>query len=218
MTKGEIKIVIADDHPIVRQGLVAIIGKAPDLLVVGEASDGPAALGLIQRLRPDIALIDIGMPGLDGFAVARKIIEQQIPVALIFLTAHREEALFEEAMEIGAKGYVLKESVTSEIVNGIRAVAAGQHYVSPALTGYLVRRGQRRNTDASATGLNDLTSTEQRILKLIAQYKTSKEIADELNISYHTVVTHRRNISEKLNISGSHALMKFALAHLSELP
>jgi DNA-binding NarL/FixJ family response regulator len=173
---------------------------------------------LIQRLRPDLALIDIGMPGLDGFAVARKIIQENIPVKLIFLTAHREEALLEEAMEIGAKGYVLKESVTSEIVNGIRAVAAGQHYVSPALTGYLVRRGQRHNTAGSSAGLKDLTSTEQHVLKLIAQYKTSKEIANELNISYHTVVTHRRNISDKLNISGSHALMKFALAHESELP
>src|SRR5262249_16885169 len=148
----------------------------------------------------------------------RKIIHENIPVELIFLTAHREEALFEEAMEIGAKGYLLKESVASEIVNGIRAVAAGQHYISPALTGYLVRRGQRRNTAASPAGLKDLTSTELRVLKLIARYKTSKEIAAELNISYHTVVTHRRNISEKLNINGSHALMKFALAHDSELP
>lgn len=216
--KTEINIVIADDHPIVRQGLVASIASSEGLRVVGEAGDGRAALELIRNLRPDLALIDIGMPGLDGFGVARKLIEDGIRVDLIFLTAHREEALFEEAMALGAKGYVLKESVASEVVNAIKAVAASQHYVSPALTGYLLRGRKRYNTANPEAGLKDLTGTEQRILKLIAQYKTSKEIASELNISYHTVVTHRRNISEKLNISGSHALMKFALAHESELP
>lgn len=215
---AEITIVIADDHPIVRHGLRASIENADGLKIVGEASDGPAALAVVQSVRPDVVLIDIGMPGLNGFAVARKLIEQEVPVKLIFLTAHREEALFEEAMELGAQGYVLKESLASDIVDGIRAVAAGQYYVSRAFTGHLVRRAARLSARSSEPGLKDLTTTEQRILKLIAEYKTSKEIAAELNISYHTVVTHRRNIAEKLNLNGSHALMKFALAHLSDLP
>src|SRR5262249_29727094 len=134
---------------------------------------------------------------------------------IIFLTMHEEESLFDEAMDLGVKGYVLKESSMGEIVNCIKAVAAGKHYTSPALTSHLISR--RRNQPREKAGLKALTPTERRIVKLIAKYKPSREIADELFISYNTVETHRRNICEKLDLHGSHALMRFALAHESEL-
>lgn len=218
----EIQILIADDHPIVRQGLRQAIEIDPGLKVVAEAGDGHAALAQLRALKPEIAIIDIDMPGADGFSVARSIRDERLPIKVIFLTVYREESFFDQAMEVGAKGYVLKDSAIADIVSGIKAVAAGQHFTSPAMTSYLMNRGGRSVYAAPAPGqpqlgLKDLTPTERRVLKLIAEYKTSKDIAEELFISFRTVNTHRANICQKLGIEGSHALMKFALAHQSEL-
>jgi len=214
---AEIKIVIADDHPIFRKGLRQTLEECDRLNVIGEVGDGKAALELIQSKNPDVAILDISMPVMDGFAVAREIAKAQVPVNLIFLTGHQEEALFDEAMELGIKGYVLKESSMAEIAACVQAVSQGKHYTSPALTSYLVSRSRRPVAPQNQSDLKDLTPTECRILKMIADYKTSREIAEELFISYHTVETHRRNICEKLDLHGSHALMKFGLAHITEL-
>jgi DNA-binding NarL/FixJ family response regulator len=213
----EVRIVIADDHPIVRRGLRESVEEAAGMSVIGEAADGKALLELIRTLKPDVAILDISMPVMDGFAVAREIGKEHPEVKVVFLTAHQEESLFDEAMALGVKGYVLKESSMADIVSCVNAVAGGKHYTSPALTTYLVGRSGRASGPAGKQGLEDLTQTERRILKLIAEYKTSREIAGELFVSYHTVETHRRNICEKLDLHGSHALMKFALAHLAEL-
>ncbi len=215
---GKVRIVIADDHPVSRQGLRQIIDMEPDLQVVGEAGDGDSALELIRKLGPGIAILDINMPRLDGMAVTRHLREQDLSVDVIFLTIYREERLFNRALDLNVKGYVLKDSAASDIVSSIRAVANGQHYTSPAMTSYLVKRSQ---SPPSRFGTRktpkDLTPTEQRVLFMIAEYKTSKEIADELGISRRTVETHRTNICQKLEIHGSHALMKFALEHRSKL-
>lgn len=212
-----IRILIADDHPIVRHGLRQSIEEEADFEIVAEAGDGRMALRLIEELKPQVAILDIAMPELDGFAVAGEVSKQGLAVELIFLTAHREAALLDRALELGVKGYVLKESVMSDIVSGIRAVAAGQHYTSPLMTSYLV---SRRSTDRSPQppGLKELTPAELRILKLIAEGKSSKAIAEGLFISYYTVETHRKNICEKLGLHGSHALVRFALEHKTELP
>ncbi len=216
--EGEIRILIADDHPIVRQGLRHTIGLDPRLKVVAEASDGRAALEQIRTLQPEIAVLDINMPQLDGFAVARAVREQRLPVKIIFLTVYREETFFDEALDLGAKGYVLKDSAVAEIAGSIRAVAAGDYYASPAMTSYLIKRSAPgAGRGPQKPGLDDLTPTERRILKLIAEYKTSREIAEALFISYRTVQTHRANICTKLEIQGNHALMKFALDHKSQL-
>lgn len=215
--KDEIRIVIADDHPIFRRGLRQSLEEADGMSVIGEAFDGKAVLELVRKLWPDVAILDISMPVLDGFAVAREIIKENPQVQLVFLTAHTEESLFDEAMALGVKGYVLKESSMSEIVTCVRAVSQGSHYTSPALTTYLVTRARRGSGPTAKQGLQDLTPTERRVLKLIAEYKTSREIAEELFVSYHTVETHRRNICEKLDLHGAHALMKFALANAGEL-
>ena len=212
---GDLRILIADDHPLMRQGLRHVIETDPALTIVGEVGTGAAALEEIQKLRPAIAILDIDMPDLDGFAVVRALRERQVPVAIIFLTVYRDERFFNEALKLGARAYVLKDSAATDILSSIRAVATGDHYTSPALTSYLVQ--QRRGASDRKAGLDDLTPTERRILALIADYNTSREIAETLHVSYRTVQTHRSNICTKLDLEGSHALMKFALEHKADL-
>lgn len=216
--ESEIKIIIADDHPIVRQGLRQTVESDAGLKVVAEAGDGREALARIKELKPRVAVLDIQMPALDGFGVARAVRDEGLAVELVFLTVYRDEDVFNAALDLGVKGYVLKDSAVSDIVACVRAVAAGQHYASPALTSHLVSRGRRAAALAQERpGLAALTPTERHVLRLIADYKTSKEIAAELFVSPRTVETHRNNICQKLDLHGSHALMKFALAHKSEL-
>jgi DNA-binding NarL/FixJ family response regulator len=214
----EIKLVVADDHPIVRKGLVQIITSAPEINVLAEAGDGESALKFIQEQKPDIALLDINLPRLTGFDVMMEIERKKLPVKIIFLTMHSEEELFNEAMDLGAQGYLLKDSAVTEIVEAIKRVAAGQIYISAAITTYLLKRSRRAAEFASQSkGLADLTPTERRVLQLIAEYKTSKEIADEMGSHYRTVENHRTNICRKLDIHGSHVLLRFALRYKSEL-
>jgi DNA-binding NarL/FixJ family response regulator len=215
----DIRILIADDHPIVRQGLRQAIEADPRFEVLAEAGNGRIALEQIQQLRPDIAVLDIDMPEMDGFSVAREVRARQLAVDIIFLTVHRDERFFAEALQLGTKGYVLKDSAVTDILSSIRAVAAGDHFASPALTSYLIksRRAGAGDGVPQKGGLQDLTATERRILAMIAEYKTSREIGDALCISHRTVQTHRTNICTKLDLRGNHALMKFALAHRSQL-
>ncbi|HET6978652.1 MAG TPA: response regulator transcription factor [Pyrinomonadaceae bacterium] len=218
MAPTEIEILVADDHPIVRQGLRKIIEAERGLKVVAEATDGLTALDQIRSLKPRLAILDIDMPELDGFGVMRALRHEKIEVEVVFLTIHRDEDFFNEAINLGAKGYVLKDSALTDIVNCVRSVASGQHYVSPALTSLLLNRHRRAvSFSQRKPELKDLSPTERRVLKLIAEYKTSREIAEDLFISHRTVETHRTNICKKLEIHGNHALMKFALDHKSEL-
>jgi DNA-binding NarL/FixJ family response regulator len=215
---SEIHIVIADDHPVFRHGLRQLIEIEQGLKVIGEASDGQVALRLIQELRPNVAVLDVNMPHLKGFDVAREIQRQQLPVGIIFLTMHDDESMFNEALNLGAKGYLLKDSASGDIVSSIRTVAAGQHYISPTISSYLMNRATRRAAFGEQTpSLKDLTPTELRILKLIAQNESSKTIAEQLFISYRTVENHRYSICQKLGMHGNNALVRFALEHRSEL-
>lgn len=217
--KSEIRVVIADDHPVFRQGLRQVIEMEDGLSVIGEAGDGAQALRMIQDLAPDVAVLDINMPGLLGFDVVREIRQRGLRARVIFLTMYKDERMFNEALNAGALGYLLKDSAVGDIVGGIRAVASGQYYITPSISGYLVNRAARSTALSEKTlGLHDLTPTELRILKLIAEYKTSKEIAAQLFISYRTVENHRTSICNKLGIHGSNALIKFALEHRYELP
>ena len=208
----KLSIVIADDHPLFRVGLRETIESEPGFKVVGEASDGEQALEMISEMHPAIAILDVSMPKLDGLALARKLVAQEPSVGVILVTMYREQKLFTQALEAGVKGYVLKDSAVTDIISCIKAVAAGQNYASPELTTYLVKRVRQAETAGSArSDLEGLTTMELRILSLLADYKTSKEIAQELFISPRTVDTHRNNICQKLEIHGSHALVKFAL-------
>lgn len=214
----EITIIIADDHPIVRQGLRQMIETEEDIKIVAEAEDGKKALELIKRFEPKIAILDINMPELDGFEVVRSLQDCNLETEIIFLTVHRDEIRFNEAIDLGAKGYILKQNAVENIITGIRTVAEGQYYTSPTLSTFLINRNLNsvKLTDQSRR-FRDLTLSESRILKMIADYKSTKEIAEELFISPTTVEKHRANICGKLELKGSHALLRFALKHKSDL-
>src|SRR5262245_55226453 len=215
----KLSIVVADDHPVFRQGLRQIIESEPDFEIVGEASDGKQALDLIRKLRPTVAVLDISMPERDGLAVVRALRDEKIPVEIVFLTMYRYESIFRSALDLDVKGYLLKDSAPFEIVSGIKAILRGEHYTSPLLTSYLIKSNRAAVTAApDSGGILDLSPAERRVLALIAEYKTSKDIAEELSISRRTVETHRTNICQKLGLHGNHALMKFALEHKSSLP
>ena len=216
--KQEIRIVIADDHPLMRQGLRQVIEMEPHLKIVGEAVNGSEALAMIERLRPDAAILDVDMPHQDGFQVARALAAQNNPAAIIFLTIHSEEEMFHAALDLGAKGYVLKDSAIDDIVTAIAETVAGRAFTSLPMTTYFTRRQNYSQASGEPpSGLNQLTPTESRILKLLADYKTNKDIAGELSVSPRTVETHRARICQKLNLQGSHALMKFAVQYKSVL-
>lgn len=216
--KNEIKILIADDHPVFRKGLIQVVSSDAALNVVAEAEDGESALELIEQHAPEVVLLDVDMPKMDGIAVAQAIGEKNLPVEIVFLTMHKDEDVFNEAMDAGAKGFVLKESAVTDIIQSIRAVAAGEHFISPQLSSYLINR-----TRAAASlvrqkpSLQNLTQTERRILKMIAEKKTSREIAEELFVSIRTIENHRANICAKLDLRGAHVLLKFALENRAAL-
>lgn len=216
--QAEIRVLIADDHPVFRKGLLSVIATDPKLRIVAEAEDGAAALEQIQTFQPNVAILDLEMPNKGGLEVMQTIQEKKLPVAVVFLTAHKDERFFNAAMDRGAKGYVLKDSAVNDIIASIRAVASGQHFISPEISSYLLnRRAREDRLREQKPGLESLTPTERQVLRLIAANKTSKEIADELFISPRTVDKHRANISEKLDLHGSHALLSFALKHESEI-
>ncbi len=207
-----ITLVIADDHPLFRKGLREVIESDPSVQIVGEAGDGATALTLIQQHAPSIAILDVDMPQMGGLAVAREIRRQKLETDVVFLTMYKEEDLFNEAMDVGARAYVLKDSAVNDILNAIHTVEDGRYYISPALSDHLIKRSARAEKLLRHTpSLEDLTPAELRILKLIAGNKTSKEIADVLSISHKTVENHRTNIAAKLHLRGSHSLLKFAL-------
>jgi DNA-binding NarL/FixJ family response regulator len=211
----QLKIIIADDHPMFRSGLRQSIEAEPRFKIVAEASDGKTALDLIEREQPDIVILDVNMPEKDGFAVARELQRRQTACEIVFLTMHGEEAMFRKALDLGAKGYLLKDSAAIEIVNCLLAVSKGEYCASPAMTTFLFKSARHNASPKRAT--DELTPTERIVLRLIAENKTSKEIAEELSVSYRTVENHRYNICQKLDISGSNALLRYALQHRNEI-
>jgi DNA-binding NarL/FixJ family response regulator len=207
----EIQVLIADDHPLMRRGLRLSVEEDPGLKVVGEASDGEAALSLIRKLQPHVALLDIEMPKLDGLGVVREMVKGGIKTEVIFLTFHSNQDLFRTAMDLGCKGYILKDSAVQEVVAGIHAVASGRPYISSAITTDLLQR--QNQADAKSSQMSHLTPTELRIMRLIAVGKTSKEIGAELSIHYRTVENHRTSMCRKLDLEGegANALLRYAL-------
>ena len=186
--------------------------------MVAEAGDGATGLALILELRPDVAILDLHMPKLDGFAVAQELRKSGLPAAIIFLTIHAELDVLQRALDVGGKGYVLKDSALVDIVNAVNSVAAGIPFVSPSLTGTLLsHRFDAKVLEARQPGLRELTVAERRILAMIAAGKPTKVIADEIHVHPRTVETHRGNICGKLGLSGANSLLRFALQHKSEL-
>ena len=216
--KNSITVLIADDHPIFRKGLREVLSEDPALRLVAEVGDGVTALREIRELKPQAAVLDLDMPEMNGLEVARKVQSLKLPVALVILTMYKEERVFNEALEAGVLGYVLKENAANDLLGCLRAVVAGQPFISPSLSSFLLGRNARtRSFLEQKPELEALTDAERRILKLIADDLTSKEIAEQLGISFHTVENHRANICQKLNLRGSHSLLKFAFENKSRL-
>ncbi len=210
------KIVIADDHPLFRNGLKNILEtKLNNLEIIYEAENGKDAVELIEKHSPDIAILDIDMPVLSGLEAAKLISKNNLPVYVIILTMYNEEDIFRRAMDYGVMGYVLKESAIADIISCINIVNEGKHFVSPALTDYLIK--DNTETQSFNVQLTDLTLAQRKILKLIADNKTTKDIAEELFISPKTVEHHRANICKKLNLHGTNALLRFAINNKSKL-
>ncbi|MBI1936983.1 MAG: response regulator transcription factor [Ignavibacteriales bacterium] len=206
----KLKIILADDHPLLIQGLAQVLSKRDNLQIVGQAVDGENALDLIRNLKPDIAILDVQMPKPDGFEIARIVTGEKLSTKIIFLTMFKEEAFIKKVIELGVKGYILKESAVTDIVKCIDAVAEDKFFLSPQVSDVLLNQSVKTKKQSESK----LTPAETNILSLIGKGKSSKEIADELFISIKTVENHRTNICKKLGITGNSALLKYALKNI----
>jgi DNA-binding NarL/FixJ family response regulator len=208
-----IRVFNADDHPILKKGISDLIVETEGMDWVGSAGDGKEAMEKIRSIKPDIAVLDIEMPHFSGMEVAKILMEEGIKTDFVLLTLFKDASFFNNALGLGIKGYLLKESSTKEILDCIRSVYAGVPYVTPSLTKHLITKKQFKDNS-----LSKLSEQEINIVKLIAMQKTSSEIAEMLFISPKTVSNHRSNISKKLKLGGTqNALLKWALENREEL-
>ena len=210
----KIKLVLADDHAVVRSGLRMLLQAQPDIEIVGEAETGQQALAQVRSLQPDIILMDIQMPGMNGIEATRQIKEAHADTAVLALTMHEDDQYFFEMLQAGASGYLPKRAAPDELVHAIRTVSRGEVFLYPSLATRLVQSylgGE--GGDESAALVSDLTPREKEVLVLIAEGLTNPEIADQLVISVKTVDRHRENIMRKLNLHSRIDLVKYALRH-----
>jgi DNA-binding NarL/FixJ family response regulator len=208
----KIKIIVADDHPIFRNGLKQIIEEDDGIEIIGVAENGEKALTIINELNPEVAILDIDMPKMTGLQVLKNLKTANSKTKVIFLTVFSSEDIFDESMDLGVSGFVLKDCAVNDIVECIYKVAEDNYYISPSISNLVMNRRERiKKLEHDNPALMKLTKTEQMILKLIAEGKTSKEIANEMFISFKTVENHRSNMSNKLQLKGSLSLIKFAI-------
>ena len=207
------RIVLADDHPIVLSGLRNLIQAEPDLELVGEASNGLAALKVIREQEPDVAVIDISMPELNGIMVSRRLSKEMSPVKILILTLHEDRAYLQQALEAGVKGYVLKRSAAENLIQAIRAVMVGGLYVDPAIANLVFDPKSKRPRQQTSYGSGlPLTEREADVLKLVALGFTNKEIARKLNVGIKSIETYRVRGSEKLGLRTRAELVRYASA------
>ena len=217
-----IRLLLADDHDILRDGLRALLGLTDDIKVVGEAHTGREAVDLAERLQPDVVLMDMSMPELDGVEACRRIRQQTPEVRVLFLTMHEAEEYFFRALRAGAAGYIIKRTAASELVAAVRAVARGDAFLSPSVAQALVTEytGRARGTGPSRGSppdapeedrYNALTTREKEVFKLVGEGHTNQEIADLLHLSIKTVQAHRAAVMEKLGLRDITHLVRFAV-------
>jgi len=217
-TNGKVRVAVVDDHPLCRKGLRQAIQEDARFEFAGEADNGPAGLELILEQKPDVAVLDISPAGVDGLEIAGILKTKKCATRLVILTVLNDEKLFNQALNLGIRGYVLKKSGGAEILSCVAAIASGDAYVSPALTDFLLRRRSHIEfLEMRRPGLENLTSAERRILRHVAQGKTSRTIASELSISRRTVESHRTSISSKLQLKGPNSLLQFAVENRDAL-
>jgi DNA-binding NarL/FixJ family response regulator len=202
-----IKVLLADDHAIVRQGLKLILAAQPDFEVVGEAANGREAAELAEKLKPDIVLMDVQMPDLNGIEATRRMVAANSRIKVLVLSMHKEALYVREVLKAGARGYILKDAIDTELLSAMRSVARGDGYISPAVSGALLTDYREQ----SSNPLDTLSTREREVLQLIAEGKTNKEVATKLNLSVYTVDSHRGKIMEKLNLHSAGELVRFAM-------
>jgi two-component system response regulator NreC len=206
----KIRILLADDHTLLREGIRALLNEQPDLIVIGEAADGREALQLARELYPDIVLMDIAMPLLNGVEATRQIRRDCPDSAVLALTMHDDEEYVRQLLAAGAAGYVLKRAAASELVSAIRAVWRGEAVLSPAVTRLVIADYLERQTPGQPAA-DELTPREREVLQLIAEGHTNKEIAALLNLSIKTVQAHRTSLMQKLDLHDRGALIRYAI-------
>ncbi|MEW6126071.1 MAG: response regulator transcription factor [Acidobacteriota bacterium] len=211
MTPKKISIVLADDHRIVRQGLHALLRGEADFNVIGEADDGLEALELIKKLTPDIAVLDLMMPGLNGLEVARQVSKQLPQTKVIILSMYDDEGFVLEALANGVSGYVLKDAGSSDFIQAVREVAAGYRYLSPPLSDRAIEAYQQMAKSGTFDKYETLTTREREVLQLSVEGHTNSEIATRLNISVRTAETHRSHLMHKLGVHTQADLIRYAL-------
>jgi DNA-binding NarL/FixJ family response regulator len=214
--RGEpvIRVIVADDHHLVRQGIRALLEKADDIEVVGEAADGQEAVELVEQLVPDVLVMDMAMPRLSGNQAIGRVRALGVATQVVILSMYSDETLVRQALRNGAKGYLLKRSVREELLLAIRAASRGEIYLSPAISRSIVADLLTLQTDADASSPFEwLTSREREVLQLISEGHTNKAIAQVLKVSVKTVEKHRANLMSKLNVHDLAGLIRVAIKH-----
>lgn len=208
----KINVILADDHNIIREGLAAILQKHPDIKVTAQASDGRSTVQLTKELMPDVVIMDVTMPGLNGIEAARQITSECSSVKVIALSVHASKQFVIEMLKAGASGYLLKDCVSDDLAYAIRSVAAGQNYLSPQIARVVIKN---YINDLETLNLGSvfsiLTHREREVLQLMAEGKSTKQIASMLNLSIKTIETHRQHLTNKLNIKNIAELTKYAI-------
>ena len=203
----KIRILLADDHAVVRQGFKMILGAQSDMEIVAEAGNGREAVESAEKLRPDVVVMDVAMPELNGIEATRRITDASPHTRVLALSMHKDTVYVREILRAGARGYLLKDSPAGDLVAAVRAVASGEGYLSPAVSNAVLDDYRRHVTDP----IDLLTSREREVLQMLAEGKTNKEIAGVLNLSVYTVDAHRGRILEKLNLHSINELVRFAV-------
>jgi len=206
-----IKVLLADDHKIVRDGLRTLLEKNPDIIVAGEAEDGREALQMAQKLLPDVVVMDIAMPDLNGIEATRQILADRSAVRIIALSMHSDKRFVSEMLKAGASAYLLKDCAFEELITAIRTVMKGKIYLSPEIAGVVIGDYIKKDTKADSSVFSLLSDREREVLQLLAEGKTTKEVASYLHVSVKTVETHRTNIMTKLDIHSIAELTKYAI-------
>ena len=211
MVSVKIRVLIADDHRTMREGLGLLINSQPDLEVVGEAADGREAIQLARQLAPDVLLMDITMPGMNGLEATRKVKEQTPDVRVLILTRHTDDGFLKQLLAAGASGYALKLSSGDDLMRAIRTVSEGGTYIDPAIAGKLVSSGARAATKTGPAPRVDLSEREEEVLRMIAWGHSNKEIAARLNLSVKTIEAHKANAMQKLDMRGRIDIVRYAV-------
>lgn len=207
-----IRILLADDHTVVRKGLRLLLEGQSDFSVIADAADGREAVALAEQTEPDVVVMDVAMPVLNGIEAARQICAKLPKTSIVFLSMHSDEAYVLKALKVGARGYLLKDSAESDLITAIRAVQGGKAFFSPAVSKLLVEDYVRQMEERHVEDSYELLTTREReILQLLAEGKANKDVAGILNLSLHTVETHRGNILQKLNLHGTAELILYAV-------